>query len=49
MIDTFLMSCRVIGRTLELSMLERLAAEADRRGLKRLQGLVVPIDRTGRP
>jgi FkbH-like protein len=44
-IDTFLMSCRVIGRTLELSMLERLAAEADRRGLKRLRGLVVPTDR----
>jgi predicted enzyme involved in methoxymalonyl-ACP biosynthesis len=46
-IDTFLMSCRVIGRTLELSMLERLAAEADRRGLKRLRGLVVQTDRNG--
>jgi FkbH-like protein len=46
-VDTFLMSCRVIGRTLELSMLERLAADAERRGLSRLRGLVVPTDRNG--
>lgn len=46
-VDTFLMSCRVIGRTLELSVLERLAADAGRRGLKRLRGLIVPTDRNG--
>jgi FkbH-like protein len=46
-VDTFLMSCRVIGRTLELSLLERLAADAERRGLARLRGLVVPTDRNG--
>lgn len=41
-IDTFLMSCRVVGRTVEAAMLERLRREAVRRGCDRLVGRYVP-------
>jgi FkbH-like protein len=41
-IDTFLMSCRVIGRTVEAAMLDRLCREAVRRGCDRLLGRYVP-------
>ena len=37
-IDTFLMSCRVIGRTVETALLAHLAADARERGAKVLQG-----------
>lgn len=37
-IDTFLLSCRVIGRTVETAFLAVLAAEARRRGAARLRG-----------
>lgn len=39
-IDTFLLSCRVIGRTVETGMLSALCEEARRRGLKRLRGRI---------
>src|SRR5262249_24543394 len=41
-IDTFLMSCRVIGRTVETALLARLAEDAQSRGAKRLQGWFLP-------
>jgi len=37
-IDSFLMSCRVIGRTVETALLSRLADDARGRGAKVLQG-----------
>ena len=37
-IDTFLLSCRVIGRTVETAILSFLTAEARRRGARHLQG-----------
>jgi len=37
-IDSFLMSCRVIGRTLETALLAHLAADAREQGAKILQG-----------
>jgi FkbH-like protein len=40
-IDTFLLSCRVIGRTVETGMLSVLCEEAARRGLGRVRGRVV--------
>jgi FkbH-like protein len=41
-IDTFLMSCRVIGRTVETALLARLAEDARSRGARRLQGWFLP-------
>jgi FkbH-like protein len=41
-IDTFLLSCRVIGRTVETALLAYLADEARARGAKRLQGNFLP-------
>ena len=41
-IDTLLMSCRVIGRTLETALLARLAEDARSRGAKRLEGWFLP-------
>ncbi len=40
-IDTFLMSCRVIGRTVEVAMLEQLAKRATERGVANLRGTFV--------
>jgi FkbH-like protein len=40
-IDTFLMSCRVIGRTVESALLARLCWEARSRGCTRLRGTYV--------
>jgi len=37
-VDTFLLSCRVIGRTVETALLAHLAESARRRGRKRLVG-----------
>ena len=44
-IDTFLMSCRVMGRTVETTLLARLAAEAARRECKQLRGTLIPSSR----
>ena len=41
-IDTWLMSCRVIGRTLEQTVLEELVASASERGCTRLTGSYIP-------
>lgn len=44
-IDTFLMSCRVIGRTVEHSILDLLVDEARRRGMRCLRGTYVPTSK----
>ena len=44
-IDTWLMSCRVIGRDLEQAMLNELAGLARARGCKALRGIYVPSAR----
>ena len=41
-IDTFLMSCRVIGRTVETALLSRIAADAKNKGALMLQGQFIP-------
>ncbi len=41
-IDSFLMSCRVIGRTVETALLSHLAADARQRGATILQGWFFP-------
>jgi FkbH-like protein len=41
-IDTFLLSCRVIGRTVEASLLASLCEHAERLGCTRLRGTYVP-------
>lgn len=41
-IDTFLLSCRVIGRTVETAFLSHLAEHARARGLKSLRGWFLP-------
>jgi len=46
-IDTWLMSCRVIGRTLEHTMLDQLVQQAMRAGCTKLRGRYLPTDRNG--
>ena len=41
-IDSFLLSCRVIGRTVETAMLAYLCEEAGRRNLRELHGRIIP-------
>jgi FkbH-like protein len=41
-VDTFLLSCRVIGRTVETALLAHLAKSAAERGCKRLAGWFLP-------
>jgi FkbH-like protein len=41
-IDTLLLSCRVIGRSIETAMLAQLGSEAAARGLRELRGRIVP-------
>jgi FkbH-like protein len=41
-IDTWLMSCRVLGRGVEQAMLAKLATEATKRGVRRLIGDYIP-------
>ena len=41
-VDTFLLSCRVIGRTIETALLAHLAESAAQRGCKRLVGWFLP-------
>jgi FkbH-like protein len=44
-IDTFLLSCRLIGRTVETGMLAYLCDLAEHRGLKALTGQLVPTEK----
>jgi FkbH-like protein len=46
-IDTWLMSCRVLGRGVEQAMLDLLAEEISSRGGKRLIGLYLPTEKNG--
>ena len=46
-IDTCLMSCRVIGRTLEHTMLDELVHQATRIGCTTIRGTYLPTDRNG--
>nr|MDQ2762069.1 hypothetical protein [Pseudomonadota bacterium] len=46
-IDTWLMSCRVLGRQVEPTTLNLLAAEAGRIGARRLVGEYVPTKKNG--
>jgi FkbH-like protein len=46
-IDTWLLSCRVIGRTAERTMLGALSAEARRRGCTTLRGMYIPTTNNG--
>ena len=46
-IDTLLMSCRVLGRGVEAVVLAELAARAAARGCRRLEGRYVPTERNG--
>ena len=41
-IDTWLMSCRVLGRDVERAMLGKLITEAKKRGVDRLFGTYIP-------
>ncbi len=41
-VDTFLLSCRVIGRTVETALLAHIAKSAAERGCKRLVGCFLP-------
>ena len=47
-IDTFLMSCRVIGRTVEAAMLSWLAGQARAAGANRLVGEFIPTKKNAR-
>jgi FkbH-like protein len=45
MIDTWLMSCRVLGRKVEYMVLRELQIHARSRGIKKLFGCYIPTDR----
>jgi FkbH-like protein len=47
LIDTWLMSCRVLGRQVEEATLNLVAAEAGRRGAARIVGDYIPSPRNG--
>jgi FkbH-like protein len=47
LIDTWLMSCRVLGRQVEPTTLNLIAAEAQRLGAKRLIGEYIPTKKNG--
>ena len=44
-VDTFLLSCRVIGRTVETAMLAHLCDMALAQGLSKIKGRLVPTDK----
>ena len=46
-IDTWLMSCRVLGRKVEQAMLARVASEASARNVQRLIGRYIPTAKNG--
>jgi len=45
LIDTWLMSCRVLGRQVEVAVLQELAAQARARGIRRLIGNYLPTEK----
>jgi FkbH-like protein len=47
LLDTWVMSCRVIGRLVEQAVLNRIVAEARARGIRRLIGIYRPTERNG--
>ena len=47
MIDTWLMSCRVLGRQVEPTTLNLIAAQATRLGGRRLIGEYIPTKKNG--
>jgi FkbH-like protein len=47
LLDTWVMSCRVIGRMVEQAVLNRIVAEARARGIRRLIGIYRPTERNG--
>lgn len=47
MVDTWLMSCRVLNRKVETAVLMEILAEARGRGVKRIIGLYRPTERNG--
>jgi len=44
-VDVWVMSCRVLGRTVEAAMIEHLCREAAARGCRRVRGTYVPTTR----
>jgi FkbH-like protein len=46
-LDTFLLSCRVIGRTVETAFIAAVAGEARKCGARRLKGLYLPTQKNG--
>lgn len=44
-IDTWLMSCRVLGRRVENMVLKHILDHAKRRGISKLHGIFIPTDR----
>lgn len=46
-IDTWLMSCRVLGRRVEEAVLNLLVEAADKRGVSAIRGHYIPTDRNG--
>ena len=46
-IEAFLLSCRVIGRSVETALVAHLASEARARGMHRLQGWFLPTRKNG--
>jgi predicted enzyme involved in methoxymalonyl-ACP biosynthesis len=44
-IDTWLMSCRVLGRKVEVAVLQELIAQARARGIRRLVGRYLPTEK----
>lgn len=47
LLDTWVMSCRVVGRMVEQAVLNRIVAEARARGIRRLIGIYRPTERNG--
>jgi FkbH-like protein len=47
LIDTWLMSCRVLGRQVEPTTLNLIAQEAGKRGARRLVGAYIPTKKNG--
>lgn len=46
-IDSWLMSCRVLGRKIEEAMLAEIVADARRAGVARLRGFYLPTEKNG--
>jgi FkbH-like protein len=47
LLDTWVMSCRVVDRLVEQAVLNRIVAEARARGIRRLIGIYRPTERNG--